>query len=149
MGRRRLGLITALLIFLPFASAEVYSASDIGKYTLLFWLSLGFVLIFLIFIAIFLIKIMRKKLSVKFGVGKIGQEFDIEIFPRRSGVGNKIKLFEENGVKIGELPICQKQCLTEKKVLRYKIPSSWKPGKYRLEIYDLKEGWKDFWFEVK
>ena len=143
------GVLGLLLMFLPLASAEVYSASDIGKYALLFYLSLGFVLIFLILIAIFMLKIMRKKLSVKFGIGKIGQEFDIEISPGKAGLGNIIQLFEENGVKIGEFPICQEQLLTEKKVLRYKIPQSWKPGEYKLKVYDSKEGWKYFWFEVK
>ena len=142
---KKWGLLSVLGT-IKLVSAEVFSFSDISKYSTLAYLIGGIAVVLILILLLVIFK--RKNLKVRIKSGKIGDEIDITINPGKEGVSNKIMLLSGD-TKIGELPICSEQVCYGPKILRYQIPESWKHGKYKLQVHDMKKGWQDFEFEVK
>ncbi len=143
---KKSGALVLCLIFFELVSAVSFDIGDLEQYTNFLYISIGVVILLILIVLVLIFK--KKNLKVKIKAGRVGEEIDITINPGKAGAGNKIQLFSGD-LKIGELPLCPELVCYDSRTLKYKIPESWKPGKYKIHVQDLKKGWKDFEFDIQ
>ena len=103
----------------------------------------------ILIIIILIILFSRKKIKVVIKARGVGEEVNIIINSGKRGILNKAEIYKNN-LKVTELNLCKERVFYGKKVLKYKVPKTWKPGNYSLRIYDLKKKkWKNYFFKIK